>query len=66
MARWLRESIQYISGFVLGAALAVPVGILLGPGTAGIAVIVVAGTLIASWRRLGDQSPGGSAACPPK
>jgi uncharacterized membrane protein YgaE (UPF0421/DUF939 family) len=56
VARSLRESIQYIVGFVLGAALAVPVGILLGAGTAGIAVIVVAGMLIASWRRLGDQS----------
>ncbi len=56
VARSLRESIQYIAGFVLGAALAVPVGLLLGPGTAGIAVIVLAGTLIASWRRLGNQS----------
>jgi len=56
VARSLRESIQYIAGFVLGAALAVPVGMLLGPGTAGIAVIVLAGMLIASWRRLGDQS----------
>lgn len=56
VARSLRESIQYIAGFVLGAALAVPVGVLLGPGTAGIAVIVLAGMLIASWRRLGDQS----------
>jgi uncharacterized membrane protein YccC len=56
VARSLRESLQYIAGFVLGAALAVPAGILLGPGTAGVAVIVLAGMLIASWRRLGDQS----------
>jgi uncharacterized membrane protein YccC len=56
VARSLRESIQYAAGFVLGAALAVPVGLLLGPGTAGIAVIVLAGMLIASWRRLGNQS----------
>jgi len=56
VARSLRESMQYVAGFVLGAALAVPVGLLLGPGTAGIAVIVLAGMLIASWRRLGDQS----------
>ncbi len=56
VARSLRESIQYIAGFVLGAALAIPVGMLLGPGTAGIAVVVLAGLLIASWRRLGDQS----------
>ena len=52
VARSLRESVQYIGGFVLGAALAVPVGMLLGPGTAGIAAIVLVGTLIASWRRL--------------
>jgi uncharacterized membrane protein YccC len=56
VARSLRESIQYSAGFVLGAALAVPIGLLLGAGTAGIAVIVLAGMLIASWRRLGDQS----------
>jgi len=56
VARSLRESMQYIAGFLLGAALAIPVGMLLGPGTAGIAVIVLAGMLIASWRRLGDQS----------
>jgi uncharacterized membrane protein YccC len=49
VARSLRESIQYIAGFVLGAALAIPVGMQLGPGTAGIAVIVLAGMLIASW-----------------
>src|SRR5580700_1099365 len=56
VARSLRESMQYVAGFVLGAALAVPVGLLLGPGTAGIAVIVLAGMLIACWRRLGGQS----------
>jgi uncharacterized membrane protein YccC len=56
VARSLRESIQYITGFVLGAALAVSAGLLLGPGTAGIAVVVLAGMLIASWRRLGNQS----------
>jgi uncharacterized membrane protein YccC len=56
VARSLRESVQYIAGFVLGAALAIPVGMLLGPGTAGIAVIVLAGMLIASWQRLGNQS----------
>ena len=56
VARSFRESIQYIAGFVLGAALALPIGMLLGPGTAGIAVIVLAGMLIASWRRLGNQS----------
>jgi uncharacterized membrane protein YccC len=56
VARSLRESIQYVAGFVLGAALAVPVGLLLGPGTAGIGVIVLVGLMIASWQRLGNQS----------
>jgi uncharacterized membrane protein YccC len=52
----LREGIRYVAGFLLGAALAIPVGMLLGPGTAGVAVIVVAGVLVSSWRRLGDQN----------
>ncbi len=56
VARSLREGVQYLSGFLLGAALAIPVGALLGPGIAGIAVIVVGGVLLASWRRLGDQA----------
>jgi uncharacterized membrane protein YccC len=55
VARSLRESRQYVGGFVLGAALAVPTGVLLGPNVAGIAVVVLLGVLIASWRRLGDQ-----------
>jgi uncharacterized membrane protein YccC len=57
VARSLRESAQYIAGFLLGAALAIPVGILLGPGLPGIAIIVVAGVLVSGWQRLGDQSP---------
>ena len=56
VARSLREAIQYAGGFLLGAALAVPVAILLGPSIAGIAVIVLAGVLLSSWHRLGDQS----------
>ena len=43
VARSLREGVGYVAGFLLGAALAIPVGILLGPGIAGIAVVVVAG-----------------------
>src|ERR1700730_76346 len=35
--RSLRESVRYVAGFLLGAALAIPVGMLLGPGLAGIA-----------------------------
>jgi uncharacterized membrane protein YccC len=57
VARSLREGIQYVAGFLLGAALAIPVGILLGPGIAGIAVVVIAGVLVSGWHRLGDQSP---------
>ncbi|MGH3406824.1 MAG: FUSC family protein [Streptosporangiaceae bacterium] len=53
----LREGARYVAGFLLGAALAIPVGVLAGPGVAGIAVVVVAGVLISGWRRLGDQSP---------
>jgi len=56
VARSLREGFQYVGGFLLGAALAVPAGILLGPGVAGIAVIVFGGILLSGWRRLGDQS----------
>jgi uncharacterized membrane protein YccC len=56
VARSLREGSQYVGGFLLGAVLAVPVGMLLGPGAAGIAVIVLAGVLLSGWRRLGDQS----------
>jgi hypothetical protein len=56
VARSLREGFQYVGGFLLGAALAIPAGILLGPGVAGIAAIVLAGVLLASWRHLGDQS----------
>jgi uncharacterized membrane protein YccC len=55
VARSLRESVQYIGGFLLGAALAVPVGILAGPGIPGIAAIVLAGVLLSGWHRLGDQ-----------
>lgn len=57
VARSLREGVRYVAGFLLGAALAIPVGVLLGPGLAGIAVVVVAGVLVSGWHRLGDQSP---------
>src|SRR5690242_156420 len=40
VARSLREGVQYVAGFLLGAALAIPVGVVLGPGIAGIAVVV--------------------------
>ncbi len=56
VARSLRQGLQYVAGFVLGAALAIPVALLLGPSIAGIAVVVLAGVVIGSWRRLGGQS----------
>ena len=52
----LREGLQYIGGFLLGAALAIPVSLVLGPSIAGIAVVVLAGILAGGWRRLEDQS----------
>ena len=55
VARSLRETVQYVGGFLLGAALAVPVGMLAGPGIPGIAVVVLAGVLLSGWHRLGDQ-----------
>jgi hypothetical protein len=49
VARSLREGVQYVAGFLLGAALAIPAGMLLGPGIAGIAVVVIAGVLVSGW-----------------
>ena len=49
VARSLREGIQYVAGFVLGAVLAIPVAVVLGPSIAGIVVIVLAGVVIGSW-----------------
>ena len=56
VARSLREGFRYVGGFLLGAALAIPAGMMLGPGVAGVAVVVLAGFLLGGWRRLGDQS----------
>ena len=56
VARSLREGLQYLAGFVLGAVLSIPVALVLGPSIAGIAVVVLAGVVIGSWRRLGGQS----------
>jgi hypothetical protein len=52
VARSLREGLQYVAGFVLGAVLSIPVALVLGPSIAGIAVVVLAGVVIGSWRRL--------------
>src|SRR5580693_976778 len=56
VARSVREGLQYVAGFVLGAVLSIPVALVLGPSIAGIAVVVLAGVVIGSWRRLGGQS----------
>jgi len=56
VARSVREGLQYLAGFVLGAALSIPVALGLGPSVAGIAIVVLAGVAIGSWRRLGGQS----------
>jgi uncharacterized membrane protein YccC len=56
VARSLRQGLQYVAGFLLGAVLAIPVAVLLGPSIAGIAVVVLAGVVIGSWRWLGGQS----------
>jgi uncharacterized membrane protein YccC len=56
VARSLRQGFQYVAGFVLGAAASIPVALVLGRSIAGIAVVVLAGVVIGSWRRLGGQS----------
>ncbi|MFG2250345.1 aromatic acid exporter family protein [Spirillospora sp. NPDC048823] len=53
----LTESLAYGAGFAVGAGIAIPVGLLIGPNTFGIAVVLFVGMMIAGWRRLGDQSP---------
>jgi uncharacterized membrane protein YccC len=55
VARSLHQGIRYVAGFLLGAALAIPAGLLLGPGMAAIAIVVIGGVLIGGWQRLGDQ-----------
>src|SRR5579871_6429211 len=49
VARSVREGLQYVAGFVLGAVLAIPVALILGPSIAGIAVVVLAGVAVGSW-----------------
>lgn len=56
VVRSVRESLGYAAGFVIGAGLAIPVGLLLGPTTLGIAVTLALAMLASGWRRLGDQS----------
>ncbi|QFG24444.1 aromatic acid exporter family protein [Actinomadura sp. WMMB 499] len=56
VARSLRESVGYGAGFLVGAGLAVPVGIYIGPNAAGIAVVLVIGLLLSTWRGFGNQA----------
>jgi uncharacterized membrane protein YccC len=56
VVRSVRESVAYAAGFVIGAGLAIPVGLLLGPTTLGIAVVLALAMLASGWRRLGDQA----------
>ncbi|WP_165978033.1 FUSC family protein [Actinomadura darangshiensis] len=56
VVRSLRESLAYAAGFVIGAGLAIPVGLLIGPNALGIAVVVVLAMLASGWRRLGEQA----------
>ncbi len=55
LARSLHQGIRYVAGFLIGAALAIPAGMLLGPEMAAIAIVVIGGVLISGWQRLGDQ-----------
>jgi len=55
VARSLTQGIRYVAGFLLGVALAIPAGLLLGPEMAAIAIVVIGGVLISGWQRLGDQ-----------
>jgi uncharacterized membrane protein YccC len=57
VARSLHQGIRYVAGFLLGAALAIPAGMLLGPEMAAIAIVVIGGVLVSGWQRLGDQGP---------
>ncbi|WP_067828798.1 FUSC family protein [Actinomadura kijaniata] len=53
--RSLRESLSYAGSFVLAVALAVPVGMLLGPGPVGLALVLTLSLALSSWWRLGEQ-----------
>jgi len=55
VARSLTQGIRYVAGFLLGVALAIPAGLLLGPEMAAIAIVIIGGVLISGWQRLGDQ-----------
>lgn len=56
VVRSVRESLAYAAGFLIGAALAIPVGLVIGPNATGIAAVLVLALLASGWRRLGEQS----------
>ncbi|MBD2894476.1 hypothetical protein amrb99_34010 [Actinomadura sp. RB99] len=56
VVRSVRESLAYGAGFVIGAALAIPVGLWIGPNIAGIAVVPFLAMMASGWRRLGGQA----------
>lgn len=56
VVRSVRESLAYGAGFVIGAALAIPVGIWIGPNVLGIAVVLSLAMMASGWRRLGGQA----------
>jgi uncharacterized membrane protein YgaE (UPF0421/DUF939 family) len=56
VVRSVRESLAYGAGFVIGAALAIPVGIWIGPNVTGIAVVLFLAMMASGWRRLGGQA----------
>jgi uncharacterized membrane protein YccC len=56
VVRSVRESLAYAAGFVLGAALAIPVGLWIGPNVLGIAVVLFLTMMASGWRRLGGQA----------
>ncbi|NEA21463.1 aromatic acid exporter family protein [Actinomadura bangladeshensis] len=56
VVRSVRESVTYGAGFVIGAGIAIPVGLTVGPTALGIAIVVVLTMMVSGWRRLGGQS----------
>lgn len=53
----VRDSVQGVAAILLGAALAVCAGAVV-PTVPGLAVVVLLGTLVAGWWRLGEMGAG--------
>ncbi|TDQ51573.1 FUSC family protein [Actinorugispora endophytica] len=54
-ARSVREGLRYAAGFLLGAAIAVPAGVVLGVNALSIALTLLVALVVGHWQRLGDQ-----------